>query len=91
MGYGVSFVFAFAAWYLISKYILYEGEKGDNKNNTYWRIAQWITTGWLWSTWLSHDMANIMVFLPKIFICSYYIFSNTYFRNNAPWISFYVL
>ena len=30
VGYGVSFVFAFAAWYFISKYILYEGEKGNN-------------------------------------------------------------
>ncbi len=65
VGYGVSFVFAFAAWYFISKYILFEGEKGNNKYNNYWRFAQWITTGWLWSTWLSHDMANIMVFLPR--------------------------
>ena len=65
LGYAVSFVFAFGAWYLISKYILNEGEKGYDSHNNHWRIAQWVTTGWLWSTWLKHDMANIMVFLPR--------------------------
>jgi len=65
LGYAVSFVFAFGSWYLISRYILHEGEKGQDRYNNHWRIAQWITTGWLWSTWLKHDMANIMVFLPR--------------------------
>ena len=59
------FVFAFGSWYLITKYILYEGEKGENKYNFTWRVFQWLTTGWLWATWLKHDMANIMVFLPR--------------------------
>ena len=65
LGYAVSFVFAWGSWFLISKYFLHEGEKGENKNNNYWRIAQWLTTGWLWSTWLKHDLANIMIFLPR--------------------------
>ena len=65
LGYAVSFVFAFGSWVLISKYILTEGEKGADSHNNHWRIAQWVTTGWLWSTWLKHDMANIMVFLPR--------------------------
>ena len=38
--------------------------KEEHKN--YWRIAQWIATGGLWWTWLSHDMANIAVFLPRV-------------------------
>ena len=65
LGYAVSFVFAWISWYLISKYFLNEGEKGKNKYNNYWRIGQWLTTGWLWSTWLKHDLANIMIFLPR--------------------------
>jgi len=65
LGYAVSFVFAWMSWYLISKYFLNEGEKGKNKYNNYWRIGQWLTTGWLWSTWLKHDLANIMIFLPR--------------------------
>jgi hypothetical protein len=64
-GYAVSFVFAWGSWYLISKYFLNEGEKGKNKYNEYWRIGQWLTTGWLWATWLKHDLANIMIFLPR--------------------------
>ena len=65
LGYAVSFVFAWISWYLISKYFLNEGEKGKNKYNNYWRIGQWLTTGWLWLTWLKHDLANIMIFLPR--------------------------
>ena len=65
LGYAVSFVFAWISWYLISRYFLNEGEKGKNKYNNYWRIGQWLTTGWLWSTWLKHDLANIMIFLPR--------------------------
>ena len=65
LGYAVSFVFAFGSWFLISKYILNEGEKGVDSHNNHWRIAQWVTTGWLWSRWLKHDLANIMVFLPR--------------------------
>ena len=65
LGYAVSFVFAFGSWYFISRYVLNEGEKGKDEYNNHWRVAQWVTTGWLWSTWLKHDMANIMVFLPR--------------------------
>ena len=43
VGYAVSFVFACGSWYLISKYFLYEGEKGNNKYNNYWRVAQWLS------------------------------------------------
>ena len=28
-------------------------------------ISSMVNTGWLWATWLKHDMANIMVFLPR--------------------------
>ena len=30
-----------------------------------WTIAQWITTGTLWSVWLMQDAANIAVYLPR--------------------------
>ena len=30
-----------------------------------WTIAQWITTGSLWSAWLTQDAANIAVYLPR--------------------------
>ena len=30
-----------------------------------WRVAQWITSGALWSVWLQQDAANIAVYLPR--------------------------
>ncbi len=30
-----------------------------------WVLAQWITTGYLWSVWLMQDLANIFIFLPR--------------------------
>ena len=64
MGYGIAALFAYAVWYAISKY-LDESTPIKEKHKKLWRIAQWGATGGLWWTWLSHDMANIAVFLPR--------------------------
>ena len=64
MGYGIAALVAYALWMLISSW--------DNKRNPVkaehefrWRVFQWCATGFLWYTWLSHDIANIAVFLPR--------------------------
>ena len=31
----------------------------------FWRNAVWVSSGWLWWVWLSHDVANIAVYLPR--------------------------
>ena len=31
----------------------------------FWRNSVWVTSGWLWWVWLSHDVANIAVYLPR--------------------------
>tara|TARA_B110000495_G_scaffold129616_1_gene112753 strand:- start:3183 stop:4151 length:969 start_codon:yes stop_codon:yes gene_type:complete len=63
IGYALAAVIAYALWIVISRYI---NEKFDEvKNPESWRVFQWLTTGFLWYTWLSHDMANIAVFLPR--------------------------
>jgi hypothetical protein len=59
MGYGIAALFAYGVWYVVSRTL-------EEKNKNYWRIAQWFATGGLWWTWLSHDMANIAVFLPRV-------------------------
>ena len=64
MGYGIAALFAYGVWYVVSR-TLDEAEPVQEKNKNYWRIAQWFATGGLWWTWLSHDMANIAVFLPR--------------------------
>jgi hypothetical protein len=64
MGYAVAAVAAYAIWMVVSR-LLDEAKPVKEEHKTYWRIGQWITTGFLWWTWLSHDMANIAVFLPR--------------------------
>jgi len=69
MGYGVAAGFAYMVWFAITKYAnnwFDETQPVSESNKKFWRIAQWIATGGLWWTWLSHDMANIAVFLPRV-------------------------
>lgn len=64
VGYGLAAVTAYILWYLIS-YIIDEHVPVKESNKRAWRVGQWVTTGFLWFTWLSHDVANIAVFLPR--------------------------
>jgi hypothetical protein len=64
MGYAVAAVAAYGIWFVVSK-IFDESKKVPGNQRPFWRVAQWLTTGLLWWTWLSHDMANIAVFLPR--------------------------
>ena len=64
MGYAVAAVAAYVIWIGVSK-LLDEAKPVKEEHKKYWRIGQWFTTGFLWWTWLSHDMANIAVFLPR--------------------------
>jgi|TARA_R110002051_G_scaffold271244_1_gene331599 hypothetical protein len=65
LGYAVAATAAYLIWLVVSKFWETHDKVTSNKE-TLWRCAQWVTTGWLWFTWLSHDMANIAVFLPRV-------------------------
>ena len=66
VGYGIAAIVAYVCWIVISKFI---NEKLDEVTGekwiAFWRNSVWITSGWLWWTWLSHDVANIAVYLPR--------------------------
>lgn len=65
MGYAVAAVSAYAVWFVVARF-LDEKKKPICENSALkWRTAQWLSTGLLWYMWLSHDMANIAVFLPR--------------------------
>jgi hypothetical protein len=64
IGYGVSAISAYIFWIAISKF-LDEKKSIRDKNKTMWRRLQWFSTGFLWWSWLTHDVANISVFLPR--------------------------
>lgn len=61
-GYLLAFGVAIICYFLVAKLSkkLFTG-----KAHFGWTIAQWITSGTLWSVWLMQDMANIAVFLPR--------------------------
>ena len=61
-GYFLAFLIGFIVFVAISK-LAKKYFVGDAKLG--WTIAQWITTGTLWSVWLQQDAANIAVYLPR--------------------------
>ncbi|MEM9070268.1 MAG: hypothetical protein AAGE52_17305 [Myxococcota bacterium] len=63
MGYGVAFGVAIVAWFAVSKMLQRFIEAGPAHPG--WRVAQWISSGFLWSVWVMQDAANIAVYLPR--------------------------
>ena len=45
--------------------ILDEKKSIKKKNPVVWRYVQWFSIWLLWISWLTHDVANIAVFLPR--------------------------
>jgi len=64
LGYGVAAVSAYAIWMGLTR-IFNERDKVRPEYKRFWTIAQWCSTGFLWHMWLSHDVANIFVYLPR--------------------------
>ena len=64
LGYVVSASAAYMIWLIVSRWLETQTELLSSQDG-WWRVGQWVTTGWLWFMWLSHDMANIAVFLPR--------------------------
>ncbi len=66
VGYGIAAAVAYICWIVISKFINEKfDEVTEDKWISFWRNSVWITSGWLWWVWLSHDVANIAVYLPR--------------------------
>jgi phosphate/sulfate permease len=68
LGYAIAFTFAFLVYLLIAR--KFESKSGLDKakvkgHHKYWLVAQWFSTGFLWSQWLIQDFANIYVYLPR--------------------------
>ena len=66
VGYGLAAMVAYVCWIVVSRFI---NEKFDEVKGdfwiSFWRNSVWVTSGWLWWVWLSHDEANIAVYLPR--------------------------
>jgi len=79
VGYAIAAVIAYGLWFVIERLIDEKADKVKEKNIKYWRVGQWCTTGFLWYTWLSHDLANIAVFLPRVVPVGWVIFASVIF------------
>ena len=79
VGYGLAAVVAYIAWIVISKLINEKLDEVDEKWIGFWRNSVWVTSGWLWWVWLSHDVANIAVYLPRQLSLALLITVMTYF------------
>ena len=64
LGYAVAAIAAYSIWMVLTRFF---NEKNPVKeeHKKFWTIAQWCSTGFLWHMWLSHDIANIFVYLPR--------------------------
>jgi len=73
LGYIVAFIAAYAFWHILSKFL--DELKSPSITKVNWRILQIISTWYLRSVWLMHDMANISVFLPRNMNIWYLVFT----------------
>ena len=74
LGYVVAAVVAYGIWMIVARLINERYDKVPREHRTYWLVFQWASTGFLWMTWLMHDMANVAVFLPRELNAPMFIF-----------------
>ena len=64
-GYATAFVAAILVYRWVTRTIESRYHRTEGPTSGWWVVAQWCSTGFLWSQWLIQDLANIFVFLPR--------------------------
>ena len=65
LGYATAFVVAIIVYKLVTRSLEHRFNRTEGPIGGWWVVAQWCSTGFLWSQWLIQDLANIYVFLPR--------------------------
>lgn len=65
VGYVLALFSSYFIWAGLSKVSKEHDHNSEHRDKLRWRIAQWLSTGFLWSAWLMQDMANIFVYLSR--------------------------
>lgn len=65
LGYATAFVVAIIVYKLVTRSLEARFNRTEGPTSPWWVVAQWCSTGFLWSQWLIQDLANIYVFLPR--------------------------
>ncbi len=65
MGYIIAFSSAAVIYVTISRLTekRFQNSPLSDRHRSFWIIAQWFTTGFLWFQWLTQDLANIYIYL----------------------------
>lgn len=61
-GYGVAFIGALVVWLALTHFF---DRRFTGTPGAFWMPLQWLSTGFLWSSWIMQDAANIAVYLPR--------------------------
>lgn len=66
-GYAVAFVAAVVLFIVIARAVekRFIETEITSRELKFWTVAQWCSTGFLWSQWLIQDFANIYAYLPR--------------------------
>ena len=64
-GYATAFIAAILIYRWVTGRIESRFHRTEGPTSGWWVVAQWCSTGFLWSQWLIQDLANIFVFLPR--------------------------
>ncbi|MCB0661338.1 MAG: hypothetical protein KDC24_01255 [Saprospiraceae bacterium] len=64
-GYLIAFGFAIVVYFIISKSVekFFIDNEPSKSSRGIWTVLQWLATGFLWSQWLTQDLANIYIYL----------------------------
>jgi len=80
LGYGIAAMVAYVIWIGLARVLNERTDILTRGREKWWRISQWVSTGVLWYMWLSHDVSNIAVFLPRqisiellLIVCVFFI------------------
>lgn len=73
IGYALAFTLAWLMYIwlsgLLERYFVAHPFGGPDRglltNEKFWTVAQWLSTGFLWSQWLTQDLANVYIYLGK--------------------------
>lgn len=85
VGYGLAAAIGYVTWWFLTT--RYDEHKPiPEHHKPYWRCGQWLATGLLWWTWLTHDMANIAVFLPRQIPVDLMIIISLIFVGGLGWM-----
>lgn len=73
IGYFVAFMVAIAIWAIVGELAKKKFLFKEHYNKNVWRVLQWVSTVYLWTSWLMQDLANTAVYLPRVLPLNYLI------------------